>query len=84
MYGMNVHEAVLRAGEVESGPSVHLVDEEYDTGRVLAQAKVPVEPGDTPQSLAARVQERERKLVVSVLADIASGALALTGLPARR
>lgn len=83
MYGMHVHEAVLRAGEVESGASVHLVDEEYDTGRVLAQARVPVEPGDTPQTLAARVQERERRLVVSVLADIASGALTLSGLPAR-
>ncbi len=83
MYGMRVHEAVLRAGDAESGPSVHLVEEEYDTGRVLAQAKVPVLADDTPASLAARVQERERKLVVSVLADVASGALTLEGLPSR-
>lgn len=83
MYGMNVHEAVLRAGETESGPSVHLVDEEYDTGRVLAQAKVPVEPGDSPQTLAARVQERERRLVVSVLNDIATGVTPLSGLGVR-
>jgi phosphoribosylglycinamide formyltransferase-1 len=84
MYGMRVHEAVLRAGETESGPSVHLVDAEYDTGRVLAQAQVPVEAGDTPAALAARVQERERRLVVAVLGQIAQGEFALEGLPSRR
>ena len=84
MYGMRVHEAVLRAGETESGPSVHLVDAEYDTGRVLAQAQVPVEAGDTPETLAARVQERERRLVVAVLGQIAQGEFALEGLAARR
>jgi phosphoribosylglycinamide formyltransferase-1 len=80
MYGMRVHEAVIAAGESESGPSVHLVDAEYDTGRVLAQAKVPVQPSDTPESLAARVQERERRLVVEVLGKIADGTLVLEGL----
>jgi phosphoribosylglycinamide formyltransferase 1 len=84
MYGMRVHEAVLRAGETESGPSVHLVDAEYDTGRVLAQAQVPIETGDTPETLAARVQERERRLVVAVLGQIAQGEFPLEGLPARR
>ncbi len=83
MYGMNVHEAVLKAGESESGPSVHLVDAEYDTGRVLAQAQVPVESDDTPATLAARVQERERKLVVAVLGQIAQGQYALEGLAPR-
>lgn len=83
MYGMRVHEAVLAAGESESGPSVHLVEAEYDTGRVLAQAKVPVLPEDTPQTLAARVQERERRLVVAVLAQIAQGELQLEGLALR-
>jgi phosphoribosylglycinamide formyltransferase 1 len=77
MYGMNVHEAVLQAGERESGPSVHLVDAEYDTGRVLAQAKVPVLESDTAATLAARVQERERRLVVDVLGQIARGELRL-------
>lgn len=77
MYGMRVHEAVVHAGEKESGPSVHLVDAEYDTGRVLAQAKVPVLAGDTPADLAARVQERERRLVVDVLGQIARGELKL-------
>jgi phosphoribosylglycinamide formyltransferase 1 len=84
MYGMRVHEAVLKAGETESGPSVHLVDAEYDTGRVLAQAQVPVEPGDTPQALAARVQATERRLVIAVLSQIATGHFALDGLPSRR
>ena len=80
MYGMRVHEAVLRAGESVSGSSMHLVDAEYDTGRVLQQVEVPVEPGDTPETLAARVQERERRLVVSVLGQIAQGELLLEGL----
>jgi phosphoribosylglycinamide formyltransferase-1 len=83
MYGMRVHEAVLAAGERESGPSVHLVDAEYDTGRVLAQASVSVEPGDTPEALSARVQERERRLVVAVLGQIALGGLLLEGLAPR-
>lgn len=80
MYGMRVHEAVVRAGETESGPSVHLVDGEYDTGRVLAQGKVPVLPSDDAEALAARVQERERRLVVDVLGQIARGELVLSGL----
>lgn len=83
MYGMRVHQAVLAAGEVESGASVHLVDAEYDTGRVLAQVKVRVEPGDTPEVLAQRVQASERELVISVLGRIAAGELALGGIEAR-
>jgi phosphoribosylglycinamide formyltransferase-1 len=83
MYGMRVHEAVLLAGETESGSSVHLVEAEYDTGRVLAQARVPVVAGDTPESLAARVQERERRLVVSVLGQVATGELRLDGVAPR-
>ncbi len=83
MYGMRVHEAVLRAGESESGSSVHLVDAEYDTGRVLAQAQVPVLPDDSPDTLAARVQEGERRLVIAVLQQVALGELALEGLAAR-
>ena len=81
MYGRHVHEAVLRAGETESGSSVHLVDAEYDTGRVLDQARVPVLADDTPDTLSARVQERERRLVISVLGRVAQGQLTLEGLP---
>ncbi len=59
MYGMHVHEAVVAAGETESGCSVHLVNEQYDEGAVVCQRKVQVHPGDTPQDLAARVLEQE-------------------------
>jgi phosphoribosylglycinamide formyltransferase 1 len=71
MYGLHVHRAVLAAGEAKSGASVHLVNEEYDAGPVIAQCEVPVVEGDTPEGLAERVQERERWLVVEVLARIA-------------
>jgi phosphoribosylglycinamide formyltransferase-1 len=77
MYGTNVHRAVLAAGESESGASIHLVEAEYDTGRVLQQARVPVEPSDTEETLADRVQTAERQLVVDVLSDIAEGRLTL-------
>ena len=73
MYGVHVHRAVLAAGEKVSGASVHWVDAEYDTGPVIAQGEVPVEVGDTLETLAARVQTRERALLVDVLARIARG-----------
>lgn len=63
MYGAKVHQAVLAAGEAESGATVHLVTERYDEGTVLAQAKVPVLPGETPESLAARVLAVEHQLL---------------------
>ena len=63
MYGQRVHQAVLAAGEHESGATVHLVDEEYDRGAVLAQARVPVLPGDTPATLAERVLGVEHRLL---------------------
>lgn len=67
MYGHHVHEAVIRAGVPESGATVHLVDEEYDRGAILAQARVPVLPGDTPEALAARVLEAEHRLLPQVI-----------------
>lgn len=74
MYGRRVHEAVLASGARESGATVHLVDEVYDRGAVLAQARVPVLPGDTPDRLAARVLEAEHRLLPSVvLAAAAAG-----------
>jgi phosphoribosylglycinamide formyltransferase-1 len=75
MFGLNVHRAVLAAGRATSGASVHWVDENYDTGAVIAQVRVPVEPGDSAQALAARVQAAERELVIEVLAAAASGRL---------
>jgi folate-dependent phosphoribosylglycinamide formyltransferase PurN len=62
MYGMNVHRAVIESGARESGATVHLVDEDYDRGPVLAQERVPVHLGDTPEQLAARVLEVEHRL----------------------
>ncbi len=67
MYGRRVHEAVLASGATESGATVHLVDEVYDRGAVLAQARVPVLAGDTPDSLAARVLEAEHRLLPAVV-----------------
>jgi phosphoribosylglycinamide formyltransferase-1 len=75
MFGLNVHRAVLAAGRATSGASVHWVDENYDTGAVIAQVRVPVEPGDSAMSLAARVQAAERELVLEVLGAAASGRL---------
>ena len=61
MYGHHVHEAVLAAGETESGCTVHLVNEKYDEGRILVQKRCPVHPEDTPDTLAARVLELEHE-----------------------
>jgi phosphoribosylglycinamide formyltransferase-1 len=79
MFGDRVFEAVLDAGEPESGVSVHIVDDTYDTGQVIRQVRVPVEAGDCVESLKARVREREREVVVETLAAIAAGELRLAG-----
>jgi hypothetical protein len=67
MYGRRVHEAVLASGVAETGATVHLVDEEYDRGDILAQTRVRVEPGDTPDTLAARVLATEHRLLPAVV-----------------
>lgn len=59
MYGMNVHKAVLASGDHESGCTVHFVTEQYDEGPIILQLKCPVEEGDSPETLAARVLEKE-------------------------
>jgi phosphoribosylglycinamide formyltransferase-1 len=69
MYGRFVHEAVLKAGERESGCSVHIVDEEFDHGPVLAQVRVPVLPGDNAEKLAARILEQEHKLYPKMIRE---------------
>ena len=71
MYGIRVHEAVLAAGDTVTGVTVHLADERYDEGRVLAQRMVPVLPGDTPQTLQARVLEQEHDLYWRVIGRLA-------------
>jgi len=71
MYGRHVHEAVLAAGETESGCTVHLVDDQYDHGPIIAQARVPVLPNDTPDTLAERVMAAERELYPQVIQQVA-------------
>ena len=74
MYGHRVHEAVLANGASVSGATVHLVDEIYDRGAILAQARVPVLPADTPDTLAERVLAVEHRLLPTVvLAAAAAG-----------
>lgn len=76
-WGHHVHEAVLTAGDTESGCTVHVVDEAYDRGRILAQARVPVQPGDDADSLAARVFAAECRLYPETVNRIARGELAV-------
>ena len=76
MYGLRVHRAVLAAGTTESGCTVHLADNEYDHGPIVAQTRVPVHPDDTPESLAARVGAVERELYPQVIQGVVDHGLA--------
>lgn len=69
-YGINVHRAVLAAGETQSGATVHYADVGIDTGGIIEQTTVPVEPNDTPETLAARVLEAEHILLPKVIGDL--------------
>lgn len=77
MYGARVHQAVIASGDRTSGITIHLVDGEYDQGPTLAQRKVLLNPGDTAESLAARVQEAEPEFYVETLKRIEEGKIAL-------
>lgn len=61
MYGGNVHRAVIDSGEAESGITIHMVNEKYDSGDILFQASVPVAADDTPDSLAAKIHVLEHR-----------------------
>jgi phosphoribosylglycinamide formyltransferase-1 len=76
MYGHHVHQAVLAAGAAESGCSVHLADNQYDHGPIIAQTRVPVRLDDTPESLAERVGVAERELYPQVIQAVADHGLA--------
>ena len=78
-YGHRVHEAVLEAGVKVSGATVHFADGEYDHGPILLQEAVPVRDDDTPESLAARVQAVERRLVPEAIRLIAEGRVTVDG-----
>lgn len=69
-YGLKVHKAVIASGARYSGPTIHFVDEQYDTGRILAQRVVPVCAFDTAEELAARVLHEEHRLYVDVVAAL--------------
>ncbi len=77
MYGMNVHSAVIKAGEKETGVTIHRVNAEYDSGEIVAQTKVAVMENDTPEVLAERVLEREHEFLVEVISDIVDGKIQL-------
>lgn len=69
MYGHHVHEAVIAAGEKESGITIHYVNDHYDQGAIIFQAKCPVLPTDTPDDLAARVHELEYRYFPQIIAE---------------
>ena len=77
MYGMHVHEAVIAAGDQETGITIHLVDREYDHGNILAQCRMPVIEGENAKTLAARVLEREHIFLVETLKKIIDGEITL-------
>ena len=69
MFGMNVHKAVIEAGEKISGPTVHFVNERYDEGNIISQTKVEITSDDTPESLAKKVQSVEKIQLINVLKE---------------
>ncbi|HEY3243774.1 MAG TPA: formyltransferase family protein, partial [Phycisphaerae bacterium] len=73
MHGQRVHEAVLAAGCTESGCTVHLADNQYDHGPIVIQRRVPVLPGDTPETLAERVFEQEKLAYPEAIRLFAAG-----------
>lgn len=77
MYGRRVHEAVLAAGVAESGVAIHIVDDEYDHGPVIAQRSVDIRPGETAESLEQRVKAIEPAFFVETLQRVADGDLRL-------
>jgi len=77
MYGIHVHEAVIEAGDPVSGVTIHRVNSQYDSGDIVAQAEVPVLPGDDAETLAARVLEREHLFLVEIISKIAKGEISL-------
>ena len=77
MFGINVHKAVIAAGEKESGVTIHLVDDEYDQGAILAQRTVAIATEDTAESLAAKVLKIEHLLYSETIQKIINGSIIL-------
>lgn len=79
MYGEHVHKAVIEYGAKISGCTIHLVDEQYDTGPIIIQKAVPVEEFDTPETLAARILPNEHAAYVEAIQLFAQGRLQVEG-----
>jgi phosphoribosylglycinamide formyltransferase 1 len=75
MFGQYVHESVLNAGEMESGITIHFVDEQYDNGDVIFQTACPIIEGDTPETLARRIHELEHLYYPKVIEDVLAGSM---------
>lgn len=77
MYGQYVHEAVLQAGEVESGITIHYVDEHYDSGDIIFQTACPILQGDTPETIANRIHQLEHlhypRVVEGIISPLSPG-----------
>ncbi|SEJ20388.1 formyltetrahydrofolate-dependent phosphoribosylglycinamide formyltransferase [Cyclobacterium xiamenense] len=70
MYGMNVHQAVKQAGDRETGITIHLVNENYDEGKIVFQAAVPIAEADSPEQIAEKVHELEHKYYPNVIESL--------------
>jgi phosphoribosylglycinamide formyltransferase-1 len=70
MYGANVHKAVLASKDKESGITIHQVNQDYDKGKIIFQATCPIQPKDTPETLAARIHELEHQHYPRVIEEV--------------
>jgi phosphoribosylglycinamide formyltransferase-1 len=73
MYGMHVHRAVVAAGEKETGITIHEVNEHYDEGKILFQARTGVEPADSPERVAEKIAALEKEFFAKVITKVAEG-----------
>jgi phosphoribosylglycinamide formyltransferase-1 len=73
MYGMKVHQAVIEAGDTESGITIHYINEHYDEGDIIFQARCAVDVDDTPETLAAKIHELEYEYFPVVIGKLVSG-----------
>ena len=80
MYGDLVHAAVINADETESGVTIHLVDQNYDQGTIIAQVKIPIDPQDTVDSLREKIQTKEHSFWIETIEKIRTGEIDLDAL----
>ena len=70
MFGLNIHQAVINSGDSETGVTIHRLEDEYDTGPIVAQQRVPVLPGDSAETLSSRVIKVEHIFLIETLNSI--------------